>query len=253
MHTQPCGKRLGHTEGVALLITAALKQQLAQRGVTSLLNPGFSLPDDSVFEGPCSLKRMQAVYSLAMGAFSYAKSGYFFGVKFGRYCSIGEDVQIGRGSHPPYWGSTSPLFYRHHKHVFDQEIPEAANFKPNAPPQRASITAIGNDVRIGTGALLSQGITVGDGAVIQPFTVVTKDVPPYAIIAGNPGTITGMRCAAGTIARMQELAWWRYAFWDFPGAPVAEPEAFLDHIEWCVKAGMKPYAPAPVVLSAMAG
>lgn len=239
------------TEGVALLITAALKQKLAQNGVTSLHNPGFSLPDNSVFEGPCALKRMQAAFSLSIGAFSYVKSGYFFGVKFGRYCSIEEAVQVGRGSHPPYWGSTSPLFYGHHKHVFDQELPEAANFKHNAPPQQAKITTIGNDVRIGHGALLSQGVTIGDGAVIQPCTVVTKDVPPYAIIAGNPGMITGMRFSARIIARMQELAWWNYAFWDVPGAPVADPEAFLDHIEWCMKAGMKPYAPAPVVLSAL--
>jgi acetyltransferase-like isoleucine patch superfamily enzyme len=195
---------------------------------------------------------MAAAYSLAVGAFTSISSGYFFGVKFGRYCSIEEAVQVGRGSHPPYWASTSPLFYSHHKNVFNQDISEAANFKPNAPPQHAKHTTIGNDVRIGHGALLSQGVTIGDGAIIQPFTVVTKDVAPYAIIAGNPGTITGMRFPARIIARMQELAWWRFAFWDIPGAPVAEPEAFLDHIEWCVKAGMKPYAPAPVVLSGIA-
>ena len=181
-----------------MLVTPSLKQALAEKGITTLGRGQFMLPDNTVLEPPCSLKLMQAVYSLEMGAFSYAESGYYFGVKIGRYTSIGKGVQIGRGSHPITWGSTSPLFYQHHKAVFDQDLEEAAEFQTLAPPQRAVVTAIGNDVRIGHGALVNQGVTISDGAVIEPIAVVTKDVPPFAIVAGNPGVITGMRFPPGS-------------------------------------------------------
>lgn len=230
-------------------ISETLRLALAQKGVTTLFSHPFNLPDGAIFEPPCNLKRMQAVHSLELGAFSYAESGYYFGVKIGRYTSIGEAVQIGRGSHPITWGSTSPLFYGHHNHVFNQDIREAVGFQHNAPPQRSKATTIGNDCYIGYGALISQGVTVGDGAVISPFSVVTKDVPPYTIVAGNPAVMTGTRFPAKMVARMQNLAWWRFAFWDMPGAPVARPEAFLDHIEWCMEEGIKPYEPELIRLN----
>lgn len=236
-----------------MLITPALKTALAGHGIATQFPGMFHLPDHSVLEPPLSLKMMSAAYLLEMGAFSFAESGYYFGVKIGRYTSIGRGVQVGRGSHPVDWGSTSPLFYQPHSNVFNQDLPEAANYRlnPNRPPIGAPITVIGNDVRIGDGALINQGVTINDGAIIEPRAVVTRDVPHFAIVAGNPGMIVGMRFPPPLAARLTNLAWWRYAFWDFPGAPVAQPAAFINHVEWCVDAGMKPYEPEPVVLSTL--
>ncbi|WP_331312046.1 hypothetical protein [Methylobacterium oryzae] len=73
-------------------------------------------------------------YCLTMGAFSYAVSGYYFGADIARYCSIGESVQVGRGSHPVQCGSTSPLFYTHHSAVFDRLDPRAARDAGPAEP-----------------------------------------------------------------------------------------------------------------------
>jgi acetyltransferase-like isoleucine patch superfamily enzyme len=235
-----------------MLITAPLRRRLAEHGVATQFPGDFHLPDQSILEPPCSLKRMQAAFSLEMGAFSFARSGYYFGVKIGRYTSIDDAVQIGRGSHTVAWGSTSPLFYQDHRHVFNQTVVEAENFRTNAPAQKPLVTSIGNDVHIGHGALITQGVTIGDGAIIQPCTVVTKDVPPYAIVAGNPGGITGMRFSVTIAARMQEIAWWRYAFWDLSGAPVAEPTMFLDHVLRIVDTGIMPHEPAAITLSALA-
>ncbi|HVE23404.1 MAG TPA: CatB-related O-acetyltransferase [Acidocella sp.] len=234
-----------------MLITAALRDKLQEHGVATEFGHDFHLPDQSSFEPPCSLKRMQAVFSLEMGAFSFARSGYYFGVKIGRYTSIDDDVQSGRGSHPVSWSTTSPLFYQGHRHVFNQPVEAAETFRTNAPPQKAKVTVIGNDVRIGYGALVAQGVTIGDGAIIQPCAVVTKDVPPYAIVAGNPGVITGMRFPPIIAARMQALAWWRYAFWDLSGAPVTEPEAFLDFVHRAADAGIAPHEPAAITLSTL--
>ncbi|HEY1858217.1 CatB-related O-acetyltransferase [Acidocella sp.] len=232
-------------------ISTDIKTVLGKRGVTTLHDGPFDLPDRTIFEAPCSIKWMKAEHSLEMGAFSYAVSGYYFAVSIGRYTSIGEAVQIGRGSHPVTWGSTSPLFYQPHRLVLDQDRPEAQGFVFTPPDHAAQTTVIGHDVYIGHGAFISQGVTVGDGAVVGAYAVVTKDVPPYAVVAGNPASIVKLRFPAKTIARMQALAWWHYAFWDLPGAPVADPEAFLDHVEAAIQRGIAPYRPEPLHLTTL--
>jgi acetyltransferase-like isoleucine patch superfamily enzyme len=234
-----------------MLITPEIQQGLLEKGV-SFLHPGqFSLPDNSVFEPPCSLKRMQVAHSLEMGAFSYAKSGYYFAVKIGRYCSIEDNVQIGRGSHPVAWGSTSPVLYQDHIHVFNQRLEEAKDFRANAKFLPVKITTIGNDVYIGHGALINQGVTIGDGAVIKPMSVVSKDVPPFAIVEGNPGVIIGMRLPLTTAAAMQALAWWRFAFWDLPAQNIAEPLVFIEALSRLIYDGIQPHMPKKIELTKM--
>lgn len=235
-----------------MLVTPALRAALAKKGITTLHAGNFELPEKSIFETPCSFKWMKAEHSLELGAFSYAVSGYYFGVKIGRYTSIGEAVQVGRGSHPVSWGSTSPLFYQPHKFVLDQELHQAKAFSFQAPTQQAKITIIGNDCYIGHGAFISQGVTIGDGAVVGAHAVVTKDVPPYAVVVGNPARIVKLRFPAATIARMQAVAWWRYAFWDLSLIPVADPEAFLDYVEAAIRNGLQPYEPERIDLTKLA-
>src|SRR6267154_3760508 len=101
-------------------LTQELIEKLQSLGVSTLLRPGVMLPDDVVFEPPCSLKWMGVNHSLHLGAFSYAVSGFYFGCRIGRYCSFGEQVQIGRHAHPMHWASTSPFFYWQYKDVLDQ-------------------------------------------------------------------------------------------------------------------------------------
>ena len=67
---------------------------------------------------------------------------------------------------------------------------------------------IGNDVWIGSGAMILSGVTIGDGAVVAARAVVTKDVPPYAIVAGNPARLVRYRFDEATIAALLEAAWW---------------------------------------------
>ena len=69
-------------------------------------------------------------------------------------------------------------------------------------------TRIGNDVWIGQNALIRGGVAIGDGAVIGMGAVVTKDVGPYEVWAGNPARLIKKRFDAETIRRLQELAWW---------------------------------------------
>jgi acetyltransferase-like isoleucine patch superfamily enzyme len=217
------------------------------------------LPGNTALEPPCSLKWMSPEFSLSLGAFSYAVSGYYFHVSIGRYTSIAEQVQIGRGDHPVRWLSTSPVFYIRPP-LFDVGFdfiggaeyqafrPELA---PGAVPTILKKTIVGNDVYIGHGAFIRPGVTIGNGAAIGAYAVVLKDVPPYAVVAGNPATIKRFRVPPEMIGRLQKLAWWRFAPWQLVGIDISKPEIAVDALEKLIPT-LQPYMPAVVQLRQLA-
>lgn len=200
------------------------------------LGKGVALPQHTVIEAPASLKWTEYDHSIELGAFSYQVSGYCFGARIGRYCSFGENVQIGRQNHPLTWVSTSPAFY------LGDRLFELGNsftggkeyhdykFKPSGPPTRAKITTIGNDVWIGHGAYIAAGVEIGHGAIVAAHSVVTKDVPPYAIVAGNPAVIKRWRIQPMLITPMLRARWWRYAPWQMQHLDPARPQAFISGV-----------------------
>lgn len=208
---------------------------LAGKGVEALARDGSGkvrLPANTRIEAPCSLKWTQFEYSLDLGAFSYQVSGFCFGARIGRYCSFGENVQIGRQDHPLTWASTSPMFYLH-DNVFDVNGGFAGDrdyhsyrFRNSQPPTRAQITTIGNDVWIGHAAVIRAGVTIGDGAIVAASAVVVRDVPPYAVVAGNPAVVKKYRLPPDLIAEMLRSRWWRFAPWQLTHLDVTDPTAF---------------------------
>ncbi|RWD67875.1 CatB-related O-acetyltransferase [Mesorhizobium sp.] len=82
---------------------------------------------------------------------------------------------------------------------------------------------VGNDVWIGTRATILSGVTIGDGAIVASCSVVTKDVPPYAIVAGNPARFVKYRFAEETITAMRNIRWW-----DWPIEKIMEEKAAFD-------------------------
>lgn len=96
--------------------------------------------------------------------------------------------------------STSPVFLSHRDSV-------KAKFARHdyLPTIR---TTIGNDVWIGDGTFIKTGIGIGHGAVVGMGSVVTKDVAPYAIVAGNPATLIRYRFEPEVIQALLEMAWW---------------------------------------------
>lgn len=122
----------------------------------------------------------------------------------GKFCSIAGRVTIGAAEHPLDWISTSP--------VFEDVKNSGTNVKfatEKLPPVKA--TTIGHDVWIGEGAMIKQGITIGNGAVIGAMAMVTKDIPPYAIVAGIPAKVIKYRFDENTIKALQESEWWNYS------------------------------------------
>ncbi|MEI4474179.1 DapH/DapD/GlmU-related protein [Frigidibacter sp. MR17.24] len=211
-----------------------------------------TLPRHTVLEAPCSLKWTQYEYLIELGAFSYQVSGYCFGAKIGRYCSFGEEVQIGRQNHPLTWASTSPAFYLGDR-LFDlgegfagAEGYHGYSFDTAGPATKAKITTIGNDVWIGHGAQVMAGVTIGDGAVVAAGAVVAKDVPPYAVVAGNPAVIRKMRLPPHLVSPFLRLRWWRFAPWQLAGLDPSRPQDFINGVNKMTD--VAPFAPDVVDL-----
>ncbi len=136
-----------------------------------------------------------------MGRYSYmGKNNSVANATIGSFCSIASYCAIGGGSHPLDMVSTSPVFYEG-RNVFSQNF---SNIKAgiNKP------VSIGNDVWIGEGVFINDGITVGDGAIIGAHSVVTHDVPAYAVMAGAPAKVLRYRFHEEEVRKLIELKWW---------------------------------------------
>ena len=118
--------------------------------------------------------------------------------KIGKFCSIARDVYVG-GIHPVDWVSTSPCF-----HIRDNATGVYYGDKTFSWSKE---TVIGNDVWIGIRAIVLPGVSVGDGAVIGAGSIVTKDIGPYEIWAGNPARLIRKRFDDETIKKLLEMKW----------------------------------------------
>lgn len=236
-------------------LTKKIIENLSQRGVSMFLREGTELPSNTVLEPPCSLKWMNIRHSLHLGAFSYGVTGFYFGCRVGRYCSFGEEVQIGRHPHAMHWMSTSPYFYSPYKSILDMDLPKgieltpAHDFKRKTRPVTAKLTTIGNDVWIGHGAFILPGVTIGDGAVVGAMAVVTKDVPPYAVVVGSPARITKFRFPDNQVKALIASKWWEFAPWDLKGAPVDNIPAFIKFVGELRKQNTPVYRPETIAFS----
>lgn len=133
----------------------------------------------------------------------YSYCGYDCEIIFtriGSFTSISNNVHIGGGAHPLTWVGMSPVFY-------DNVDSIKKKFAMHKRPDSLE-TIIGNDVWIGQSTLIKQGITIGDGAVIGMGSVVTRDVEPYSVVAGNPAKQIKKRFDDTTIAELLQVKWW---------------------------------------------
>ena len=141
-------------------------------------------------------------------------------IQIGKYCAIAEDITFLIDLNHPY-------------HCVAQG--ELDFFQPNTseiPQKRKGQILIQNDVWIGHGATILGGVTIHNGAVIAANAVVTKDVPPYSIVGGNPAGIIGrgQRFSSAQIDALQQISWWDWALEQkkkFAGDFSVTPEVFI--------------------------
>lgn len=123
-------------------------------------------------------------------------------VKIGKFCSIASGVKIlGGGNHRIQRVTSYPLkyvlLYNMRKRTEDCSVSRGP-------------TLVGSDVWMGINAIVLSGVTIGDGAVVGAGAVVSKDVPPYAIVAGNPAKLVGYRFSEKQIQDLLLIKWWNW-------------------------------------------
>ncbi|WP_417510950.1 CatB-related O-acetyltransferase [Methylophaga sp.] len=134
-----------------------------------------------------------------IGAYSYIRSGYelYGNIEIGRFCSIGNNVILGLDSHqhPIDWLSTS---------LFSQVLSE----KYERLRDEVTKVSIGHDCWIARDAVVMDGVHIGNGAIVASRAIVTKNVPPYAIVAGVPARVIKFRFSNEIIDQLCRLEWW---------------------------------------------
>jgi acetyltransferase-like isoleucine patch superfamily enzyme len=152
------------------------------------------------------LKRLVGKYGFEVGDYTYGRPKVRFpesGAKLtiGKYGSIADDVQILLGgNHRLDFVTTYPFG------AMAGIWPEATG-NTDFAASKGDVT-IGHDVWLGSGCVILSGVTIGHGAVIAARAVVTKDVPAYAVVGGNPARIIRYRFDEATIARLLASRWW---------------------------------------------
>ena len=157
------------------------------------------------------------IRNATFGAYSYCgRLCDIANTTVGRFANIAAQVRIGPTDHPLTTASLHHFLYRSADYWPDAE-PDAAFFAARA----ARRTVIGHDTWIGHGAIVKPEVTVGNGAVIGAGAVVTKDVAPWTIVAGNPARPLRRRFPEDLGAALDRLAWWD---WDHDRLRVALPD-----------------------------
>lgn len=135
-----------------------------------------------------------------IGDYTYINDNTFIGnaVQIGNFCSIAYNCQIGMNEHPTDFVSTSPHLYSTNN-ILDE--PLYWDDYPNP-------VVIGNDVWVGSNAVILQGVNIGDGSIIASGAVVTKNVSPYTIVGGIPAKKIKKRFGEQEISYLLNLKWW---------------------------------------------
>ena len=154
---------------------------------------------------------------------------YVARARVGAFCSFGARTAINPFNHPMDWLSIHEFQY--HPNSYDWVDEYRTMERLSRTPEMLVNATIGNDVWMGHNVNVLSGVNVGHGAVIAAGAVVTKDVPPYAIVAGTPATIKRRRFSDEIVERLLRCKWWELELSDLSGLPFNDVERCLDAIE----------------------
>ncbi|MBS5021131.1 MAG: CatB-related O-acetyltransferase [Alistipes sp.] len=178
-------------------------------GLKNLFNPNISclafVSSNNHLDKKTVIYRNAKIRGSEVGAYSYVSPNTVIeNAQIGRFCSISDHCRIGMGTHNTDQISTSPIFTQKVNGTKARWVDKNVNDSPFRKVR------VGNDVWIGSRAMILGGVTVGDGAVVGAGAVVTKDVPAYAIVAGVPAKVIKYRFPERLIELLMDFKWWYY-------------------------------------------
>lgn len=143
--------------------------------------------------------------NVTIGDYSYLQQNNFMkNVEIGRFCAIASGLTVGLNEHP-YTSFSNFRMSAEHSPFKDRK---KLSYLKNAADIPVPRTIIGNDVWIGQNVTIKAGVKIGNGAILGTGAVVTKDVPPYAIVAGVPAKLIKYRFSEEKIDYLQKTEWW---------------------------------------------
>ncbi|WP_454915509.1 CatB-related O-acetyltransferase [Xanthobacter sediminis] len=232
------------------------ESRLAEKGVyftnkfeSSRLKVGDKLriSGNLIMEPFSAILKGRNVFSI--GSFSYSWSQMPHNICIGRYCSIARNVSFFGVHHPYDFISSSSFAYDRVSPIFKRPNDEhGGKFKGKSYNRKHTLgTDVGNDVWIGGNVTIKPGITIGNGAVIAANSVVTKNVPAFSVVGGNPARVIKARFPEKLAERIEAIRWWDYGFFDFQDLRVENPEKFLDGLQDLIsRKAITPFVPTPV-------
>lgn len=175
--------------------------------LANLFNPRISLlsfvSSTNTIDRTVCIYRGTKVKGSTIGAYTYiANNTDVENADIGKFCSIADHCRIGMGGHTLRKLSTSPIFTEKVNGCKETWT------EVNVNTVKSKRVNVGNDVWIGSHALIMGGVNIGNGAVIGAGAVVVKDVPPYAVVGGVPARVIRYRFPDEVISLLQSLAWW---------------------------------------------
>ncbi len=196
--------------------TAPLTFQDLKTQYGLLLSGGNFRISNLIFERPVAIHGNCSFDNTRIGAFTnFEGNGKCSHATIGRYCTIAANYAFGLPQHPVHWFSSYAFTVAGHplKNATSHGIIENAWSRCDAPfnTQTRPLT-IGNDIWIGPDVMFpgAKDVIIGDGAIIEARSVVTHDIPPYCVAAGNPARVLRQRFSDGIIADLLATKWWDF-------------------------------------------
>ncbi len=164
----------------------------------------FSRVKESVLMDNVRIDRNNYIENSSIDRFSYTgMNSVVMHSDIGSFCSISWNVTIGGANHDYSRVAQHSFLYN------DRDRLRPGNVK--GYDRFSQKLTIGNDVWIASGAVVTRGVSIGDGAVVGANAVVTRDVPPFSIVVGSPARVIGYRFSDEVIELLLELKWWDWS------------------------------------------
>ncbi|MGQ0700761.1 MAG: CatB-related O-acetyltransferase [Panacagrimonas sp.] len=214
-------------------------RELEARGI--IVNDKHLIFGSLEYEGPVYVfgHRLKDCSIGAFVFFNAAGTISAYRCRLGRFAQVGENCIVGPPEHPQDWFSNHPITFTRPKYTPNfYRLPDFARWAPDEQDGPSYVdtvpseTIIGHDTYTSVGSFVKRGVTIGDGALVGAHSVVTRDIPPYAVAVGAPARVVRMRYPEKIVERFLRLQWWKYDLAPFKNqVDFSKVEATLDFFE----------------------